>query len=148
MPTAAAPAALCTQAAPAAPLAAAEACLAPSLTAEGRAQRLEVVLEAAALGADATALCRIAAALRISRRETVVLPLHRYARLSRGRGWARLGRGHQVTWGAREPGPDGGYRVGPGRWTVGGSDGYARKGEDEWTVEHVAVGSETWTVAS
>lgn len=75
---------------------------------------------------------------------TICLPPHRYEGLSRGRGWARKGRGANAEWGERT---DGGYRVGPGRWTVGGNDGFSRKGEVIWTVEHIRVGEETWTVA-
>ena len=47
-------------------------------------------------------------------------------------------------WGQRT---NGGYRISPGRWTIGGNDGFSRKGEDVWNVEHVTVGSETWTIA-
>lgn len=107
------------------------------------AARLETLTIAHPLVDDAL-FARLANALRVARTATIVLPAHRYEGLSRGRGWARRGRGGSAEWGERT---DKGYRVGPGRWTVGGSDGYSRKGEDTWTVEHVAVGAETWTVA-
>lgn len=108
------------------------------------ASRLETLTLAHPLVDDAT-FARLGNAMRVARRDTIILPAHRYESLSRGRGWARKGRGHSAQWGERT---DKGYRVGPGRWTVGGSDGYSRKGEDTWTVEHVSVGSETWAVAS
>lgn len=93
---------------------------------------------------DAT-FAKISDAPRYSKTDTVIIPMHKLATLSRGKGWARLGQGKNVTWGER---CNGGYRVGPGHWTVGGDDGFSRKGQIEWTVEHVTVGSETWTVAS
>lgn len=109
---------------------------------EKRWESLRLATEA---GADVDILLEIASARRVSRKATIVLPAHRFEGLSRGRGWARLGRGNNVTWGERE---DGGYRVGPGRWTVGGNDGFSRKGEDTWTVRNLQVGEQTWTVAS
>lgn len=88
----------------------------------------------------------IASAVLVRRRgATIILPGHRFENLSRGRGWARQGRGADATWGERV---DQGYRVGPGRWTVGGNDGFSRKGEDVWTVKHLQVGAHVWTVAS
>lgn len=96
------------------------------------------------LGADEYTLCELVRARRVSKSATIVLPPHRFERLSRGRGWARKGSHATATWGERE---ENGYRVGPGRWVVGGSDGFSRKGQDTWTVEHVQVGSETWTIA-
>lgn len=88
---------------------------------------------------------RIGDASRCARKPTVVIPRHRFEGLSRGRGWARKGRGNNVEWGERE---ENGYRVGPGKWTVGGNDGFSRKGENIWTVEHVQVGDQIWTIAS
>lgn len=88
---------------------------------------------------------RISNAMRVSRKDTIVLPAHRFELLSRGRGWARKGRGDSAQWGERV---DNGYRVGAGRWTVGGNDGFSRKGEDTWTVEHVQVGTNVWTIAN
>lgn len=87
----------------------------------------------------------ISDALRCARGATIVLPAHRFENLSRGRGWARKGRGNSAEWGERE---ENGYRVGPGRWTVGGNDGFSRKKEDVWTVRHVTVGADTWTIAN
>lgn len=88
---------------------------------------------------------KLANAIRLARASSIVLPLGRYENLSRGRGWARKGRGNSVEWGEREAK---GYRVGPGYWIVGSHDGYSRKDSEEWTVEHVQVGTETWTVAN
>jgi hypothetical protein len=108
-------------------------------------ERKETLQRAIEIGADDKTLEMLRDATRVAQRETIVLPSHKYENLSRGRGWARKGKGDRVTWGERE---DGGYRVGPGRWSVGSTDGFNRKGSTEWTVEHVQVGSETWTVAS
>jgi hypothetical protein len=108
-------------------------------------KRIERLARAIELGATDAALEAICDAKRTSMTDTIVLPVQRYENLSRGRGWARKGRGSTAVWGERD---DGGYRVGPGRWTVGGNDGFSRKGEDEWTVKHVTVGTEIWTVAS
>ncbi len=89
---------------------------------------------------------RIATATIVNRSAGVILPPHRFEGLSRGRGWCRLGRGSNVHWGERV---DGGYRVErPGRWIVGGNDGFSRKKEDAWNVEHVRVGNVTWTIAN
>lgn len=108
-------------------------------------KRLERLVEAIELGASDAALEALCDAARTSRTTEITLPAHRYEGLSRGRGWARKGRGDSAVWGERV---DGGYRVGPGRWVVGGSDGFSRKGETVWEVKHVAVGDQTWTVAS
>lgn len=108
----------------------------------GRMQSLRLATEA---GADMATLTRIASALRVERKATIVLPMQRLEMLSRGKGWARKGRGDKAVWGERV---DGGYEVGAGRWTVGGSDGFSRKGEDQWTVEEIKVGEETWTIAN
>jgi hypothetical protein len=107
-----------------------------------RIERLALAIERGATDAALEAICD---ARRTSTTDTIVLPVQRYENLSRGKGWCRKGRGASAVWGERD---DGGYRVGPGRWTVGGNDGFSRKGEDEWTVKHVTVGTETWTVAS
>jgi len=93
---------------------------------------------------DDVVFAELAKALRVARQPTIVLPAQRFENLSRGRGWARKGRGDSAEWGERV---QGGYRVGPGEWTVGGHDGFSRKGQDEWVVEHVKVGGETWTIA-
>lgn len=40
-------------------------------------------------------------------------------------------------------------RVGPGKWEVGGHDGFARKKSDSWVVVHVILNDgSVWTVAS
>lgn len=107
--------------------------------------RLESLLLAMAAGVSDETFRALGEAMRVNRAATIILPAHRFEGLSRGRGWARKGKGDSAEWGEREKG---GYRVGPGRWTVGGSDGFSRKGSDSWTVAHVQVGAETWTVAS
>lgn len=107
-----------------------------------RAKRFARAIE---LGATDKALQALCGAARTSDKPTIVLPPHRYQNLSRGKGWCRKGSKNNAEWGERV---DGGYEVGPGKWTVGGNDGFSRKGEDSWTVKHVQVGPETWTVAS
>jgi len=102
---------------------------------------LEVAI---ALGADLETLEILRDASRISRILTIRLPAHRYEGLSRGRGWARKGRGDSVEWGEKA---SGGYRVGPGEWDVGATDGFSRKGSVHYVVSHVQVGPETWTIA-
>jgi hypothetical protein len=117
----------------------------PTVTDDGMTPaRRASIARAIGLGADTETILRLRGVARLSQKITITIPAHRYEGLSRGRGWARLGRGQSVTWGDRV---ERGYRVGPGYWTVGGHDGYSRKGEDQWTVEHVMVGDETWTVA-
>ena len=107
--------------------------------------RRETLLVAIALGANDKILVAIRDAARVSRKDTIVLPPGRFEHLSRGKGWARLGQGNNVTWGERD---EKGYRVGPGKWTVGSNDGFNRKDSVSWNVEHITVGAETWTVAS
>lgn len=123
------------------PVPAPAAAAAPALTG-----RDATVAAAAALGADDAALDAIRAATIVSRSATIVLPAHHYETLSRGRGWARKGKGYPAVWGERLDA--GGYRVGPGRWTVGGNDGFARRGAASWTVTAITIGAQTWTVAS
>jgi len=112
-------------------------------------KRKDSLARAIALGAADDTLTVLAEALRLNSTSgdklTVVIPANRLENLSRGKGWCRKGRGDSAEWGERT---DNGYRVGPGRWLVHGSDGFSRTKEDTWTVKHVAVGSETWTVAS
>lgn len=108
---------------------------------ESRLQSLTIAHEA---GVTDDTFAKLGNALRLSRLATIVLPAHRYESLSRGRGWARKGRGDNAQWGERE---DNGYRVSDGRWTVGASDGFSRKDEALWTVTHVTVGDSTWTIA-
>jgi hypothetical protein len=107
--------------------------------------RVETLRIALALGATPPAIRALACALRVAREDTIALPAHRYEGLSRGKGWARRGKGPDAEWGERVGGE---YRVGVGKWIVGGNDGFKRKGEDTWTVEHVRVGTQVWTVAS
>lgn len=109
-------------------------------------KRVESLTVANAAGVTDEVFREIATALRVKRdSESIVLPPHRYENLSRGRGWARLGKGARVTWGERV---DGGYEVGPGCWDVGASDGFSRKDSATWTVKHVTVGGATWTIAN
>lgn len=106
-----------------------------------RREALEIASE---LGADDDTLIMLRDALRVNRSSTIVLPAHHYESLSRGRGWARKGKGSSTEWGERV---GNGYKVGPGRWTVGGHDGFSRKWSDVWSVKHLKVGDQTWTIA-
>ena len=108
-------------------------------------QRFYLLQEAAEKGSSPEILALLLGAVLVRRKDSILLPPHRYEGLSRGRGWCRKGKGENVTWGDRE---DNGYRVGRGRWIVGGSDGFTRKGETAWDVFHVVVGAETWTIAT
>jgi hypothetical protein len=91
---------------------------------------------AASRGATPLDLRDIAEATRTSTGDGIIVPAHRYESLSRGRGWARLGKGKDAVWGDREPD---GYRLRKeGRWIVFGSDGFNRKGETIWDVRRVA----------
>lgn len=97
------------------------------------------------LGASDALLAQLRGARKIHRNSTtIVLPRGRYMGLSRSRGWARCGRGDGATWGEEV---QGGYRVGAGNWIVWSTDGFRRKDRTKWTVRHVQVGTETWTVA-
>lgn len=110
---------------------------------EGRTKTVTIAHEA---GVDDALLKRIATANRLKRdSDTIVVPVNSLELCSRGSGWARLGRGGAAQWGERV---DGGYRVGAGRWTVGGNDGFSRKREDIWVVEHIMVGGKVWTIAN
>lgn len=106
--------------------------------------RMKSLRRAAELGASRATLEKLRDANRVAWEPTIVLPVQRFENLSRGKGWCRKGRGSSAEWGVRE---DGGYRVGPGSWTVGGNDGFQRKGEVSWVVANVSVGAETWTIA-
>lgn len=110
---------------------------------DGRSNSVKIAHDA---GVDDATLKRIAEAIRVKRdSETIVLPRNRLELCSRGRGWARIGKGDKAQWGERV---DGGYEVGPGRWTVGGNDGFTRKKEDVYDVKHVTVGGKIWTIAN
>lgn len=109
-------------------------------------KRRESLELAAAAGASENILNRLASANRVSRKPSILLPRHRFAYLSRGRDWCRRGKGATARWGEEE---DGGWRVStPGRWIVGGNDGFSRKGEVCWDVESVPIGDETWFLAN
>ena len=110
---------------------------------DARRERLTIAIAA---GATDEALIALRDAERTSMTDTITLSSHRYEHLSRGRGWCRQGRGADVRWGERTDGGD--YRVGPGRWSVGATDGFDRKAAVDWRVTHVQVGGQTWTVAS
>jgi len=97
------------------------------------------------LGADDATLVTLRDSVRVSRQPTITLPALRYELLSRGRGWAKSPqKGPAKAWGERV---DKGYQVGPGRWSVGATDGFRRKDSYNWVVKHIAVGAETWTIA-
>ena len=104
----------------------------------------ELLADAHALECSDEVFKQIADAHHVGQGLTVELPLGKYEHLSRGRGWARKGRGDRVAWGERTRD---GYTVGPGRWTVGSTDGFSRKSSVDWWVEHVQVGAQTWTLA-
>ena len=109
-------------------------------------KRRESLSIALGLGADEVTLIRLRDANRVARGLRIVLPQGRYEHCSRGKGWARRGKGASVAWGERV---DSGYRVETeGRWIVGSNDGFSRKEETAWDVERIAVGSAIWTVAS
>lgn len=105
-------------------------------------KRRESVIIAVRAGADWPTVKLIITAPRLSREDTIVLPPGRFEGLSRGRGWARMGKGSSAVWGEKA---SGGYRVGPGKWVIGSNDGFNRKDEVAWDVEHLKVGNETWT---
>lgn len=111
-----------------------------------REMRLATLRHAHSLGATMETLVTLRDARRVSQSDTITIPRNRLEGLSRGRGWARKGRGDSVEWGERTE--NGMYEVGPGEWTVGGSDGFRRKDSDTWIVEHVQVGDQTWTIAN
>ena len=96
---------------------------------------------------EAVALFEQAAAVGVQGQLSVVLPPNRLERdCKHGKGWARLGKGDDITWGVRT---DGGYRASrPGLWTVGGSDGFTRKKEDSYKVSRVKIGELFWIIAT
>ena len=97
--------------------------------------------EAIELGVDYPTLAKIAEAKRISNGETITLPQCRYAHLSRGTSWIGAGHSGPVSF-LRS------HSVGPGKYRVGGSDGFKRKETLKWTVEAIKVGPKTWTIAN
>lgn len=101
---------------------------------------------AKSLGKDeAVAVLQSAVAVGVQGELSVILPPNRLEALSKGRGWARLGKFDDATWGVKV---EGGYRVSrPGNWVVGGDDGFARKREDSYKVARVKIGDLFWIVA-
>lgn len=94
---------------------------------------------------DAVAVFESAAAVGVQGELSVVLPPNRLESLSKGRGWARLGKFDDATWGVK---CEGGYRVSrPGMWAVGGDDGFGRKREESYKVARVKIGDLFWIVA-
>lgn len=87
---------------------------------------------------------QIAKASVVSQELTITIPPGRYDHCSRGKGWVRKGKGDNAEWGESVRG---GYVIGPGTWTQGSSDGFNRKEQKTWTVKHIKVGNETWTLA-
>ena len=108
------------------------------------AGRRESLTIAASLGADVQTLAKLRDATRLARKASIIIPCVRYETLSRGRGWCRCGRGDSASWGERVYN---GYKVGPGTWIVFGSDGFSRSDRVPWTVRHIQVGDQTWTMA-
>lgn len=107
-----------------------------------RRESLEIALS---LGAGVAMLSEIAAATRLARADTICLPEGRFEHLSRGKGWARKGRGDNAVWGERV---NTGYRCTPGTWVIGSNDGYSRKDATTWKVRNVEVVPGTvWTIA-
>ena len=108
--------------------------------------RMESLAAAHEAGVTDDDLRRCATARRLYRSGTVRLPAGDYAHTSRGRDWCREGTGDGVVWGDRHEG--GGFVVRAGRWSVGSTDGFERNSRKVWLVEHVAVGSDIWTIAN
>jgi hypothetical protein len=109
------------------------ACITAEQIGDGRCRAL---ILAASRGATPQDLRAIAEAIRVSTGDGIIVPAHHYEGLSRGRGWARHGRGDHAVWGERV---EGGYRLRlAGRWVIGGHDGFTRRGETTWDVRVVA----------
>lgn len=107
--------------------------------------RRESIRIAAELGADDETIEKIAEATLVGKLGYVTIA-GRYLHLSRGRGWARLGRGNDAIWGERR---EKGFRLrDPGTWIVYTTDGFKREDRETWIVEKINVGSQTWMVAS
>lgn len=116
-----------------------------SLGMELNPNRVESLHKAIDAGVDEKTLKTLAVATRLARKKHIVIPAGRFENLSRGRGWARKGRGESAEWGERAD--SGGYKLSPGKWTIGSTDGFNRKEQVEWIVKHIKVGNEIWTVA-
>ena len=97
-------------------------------------RRAGILAIAAANGASIADLARIAAAPYASIGDTVAVAT-RFGHLSRGKAWARQGKGSKVTWAKKSGGT---VYLTPGIWTVGSDDGFGRKEASEWTVSLVA----------
>lgn len=106
--------------------------------------RMESLTMAHELVDDAT-FTRLAGAARLNRKPMIFLPKLHLEGLSRGRGWARKGTGEKAVWAERT---ERGYRVGPGKWVVGATDGFRRKDSRAWTVANITVGDNIWTIAN
>jgi len=96
-----------------------------------------------------TQMVQLITVRRVAYDGTVTLPHGRYHRLSRGKGWARLGRGDNVQWGANTGKT---WRVtSPGEWTVQSSDGFDRDETTTWEVYaldfHSDTGAHRWLIA-
>lgn len=108
-------------------------------------KRRESIRIAVELGADDDTIAKIAEAGRVGRLGYVTIP-GRYLHLSRGKGWARLGRGSNAVWGEQR---SDGFRLREaGQWVIYTSDGFKREDRETWDVEMIHVGPQIWAVAS
>lgn len=107
--------------------------------------RIETLAAAVEAGVSDTGLEKLATAWGTSKRHEITLPFgaHETGR-GKGRGWARMGTGSDALWGVDA---ERGFKVGPGEWTVGSTDGGAKSSRDRWLVEEVTVGAERWLVS-
>lgn len=107
------------------------------------------IIRACAAGITPADLKALAEAKFFAEGAELRLPAHHFEGLSRGRGWCRLGRGESTQWGRRVGERGAGYIVSaPGRWHVGGFDGFTRKREDVYQVDAIRVGAATWLIAN
>jgi hypothetical protein len=117
--------------------------LAGSKCTDARRETLQLAIDA---GAPRKTLVLLRDAVRVTRAPRAKLPRGRYQGCSRGRDWCRQGSGKNAVW-AQLNDDETAYLVGPGKWSVGSTDGFKRKSERKWIVKAIQVGSETWTVA-
>lgn len=108
------------------------------------ADRADLVASALTLRAPADVLEKLVTAVRVNADPKIGI-MTRYGHLSRGKCWGRQGNGKNVTWAEKANGI---VYLTPGVWTVGSDDGFKRRDSDVWTVEHVTVGQQTWTIAN
>jgi hypothetical protein len=102
-----------------------------------RRASLEIAVE---LGADDATIEKLAQAPMLARGERLAVKT-RFGDMSRGKCWGRNGDG---TWADKEGGT---VYLTPGEWKVGSDDGFRRKESAvSWSVEHVTVGTQIWTV--